>query len=196
MKPSLLFGTNNAHKLREIREILSAQYNILSLSDVGLDMDVAETEPDLEGNARLKAEAFAQAAGIPCFADDTGLEVQALNGAPGVKTARYAGPDCNADDNIDKLLRELADSPDRKAQFRTVIAYHDGQETHYFAGSVAGQILSHRTGVGGFGYDPVFQPIGYEQSFAEMSPEAKNHISHRGRAVQKFVQYILQQTHS
>ena len=196
MKSKILFGTNNKDKLREIRELVGDHLQILSLADIALNMDVEETEPDLEGNARLKAEAFAEAANLPCFADDTGLEVVALDGAPGVITARYAGPNCSPDDNIDKLLLELTGTENRSAQFRTVIAYHDGTQTKYFEGAVQGEILTQRTGIGGFGYDPVFQPTGYVQSFAEMSPEAKNQISHRGRAVQKFVEYILQQSTS
>lgn len=190
-KPKILFGTNNPHKLREIREILGSEYNVLSLADVGLDLDVEETEPTLEGNAILKVEAFAKAAKLACFADDTGLEVDALDGAPGVISARYAGPDCSPDDNIDKLLGELAEQNNRAARFRTVVAYHKDGQNLCFEGQVEGAILQSRQGEGGFGYDPVFQPIGHTLSFAEFTPADKNAISHRGRAVRKFADYLL-----
>ena len=191
MKQSILFGTNNPHKLREIREILSPEYQVFSLADLGIDHDVEETEPDLQGNALLKARAFHALASMPCFADDTGLEVEALEGRPGVKTARYAGPQCSPDDNIDKMLEEMAGQSNRKARFRTVIAFVDGETSHTFEGSVLGQILTQRQGAGGFGYDPIFQPDGYQRSFAELTPEEKNAISHRGRAVMKFAEFIL-----
>ncbi|MFK7922037.1 MAG: RdgB/HAM1 family non-canonical purine NTP pyrophosphatase [Bacteroidia bacterium] len=190
-KPKILFGTNNPHKLREIREILGSEYNVLSLADVGLDLDVEETEPTLEGNAILKAEAFAKASKLPCFADDTGLEVEALDGAPGVISARYAGPDCSSDDNIDKLLGELGDKSNRAARFRTVVAYHKEGQNLCFEGQVEGNILQGRQGESGFGYDPIFQPIGHTLSFAEFTPADKNAISHRGRAVRKFAAYLL-----
>lgn len=190
-KPKVLFGTNNPHKLREIREILGAKYEVLSLADVGLDMDVEETEPTLEGNAILKAEAFAKAANLPCFADDTGLEVDALDGAPGVISARYAGPERDAQANMAKLLNELGDNQNRLARFRTVIAYHRGGENLCFEGQVEGNILHRPQGEGGFGYDPIFQPMGSDLSFAEFTAEDKNTISHRGRAVRKFADFIL-----
>ncbi|MEL6654629.1 MAG: RdgB/HAM1 family non-canonical purine NTP pyrophosphatase [Bacteroidota bacterium] len=190
-KPKILFGTNNPNKLREIREMLSASYEVLSLADVGIQMDVEETEPTLAGNAILKAEAFAKAAGLPCFSDDSGLEVDALDGAPGVISARYAGLNCSSDDNIDKLLRELGDAHDRQARFRCVIAFHEAGHNECFEGKVEGNILFERQGNGGFGYDPIFQPTGYEISFAEFDSDEKNTISHRGIAVRKFVEYLL-----
>lgn len=188
---TILFGTNNAHKLEEVRAILEGKIRVLSLADAGLEMDVEETELTLEGNARLKAEAFGKAAGLPCFADDTGLEVEALNGAPGVFSARYAGPGCSFADNVNKLLSELSGAENRRAQFRTVIAYFDGSTTHYFDGVVKGTITDQPTGKNGFGYDPVFWPEGTAKTFAEMRPEEKNAISHRARAVKAFVSYLL-----
>ncbi|MEL6674720.1 MAG: RdgB/HAM1 family non-canonical purine NTP pyrophosphatase [Bacteroidota bacterium] len=191
MKKRILFGTNNLHKLREIREILSETYEVLSLADVQLDMDVEETEPDLVGNAILKARAFSEASGMPCFADDTGLEVTALGGKPGVRTARYAGEHATFQDNIDKLLREMQGKTDRSAAFRTVIAYVNGEQVDTFEGKVEGAITQAASGQGGFGYDPVFAPEGKDVTFAEMSPEDKNAISHRGRAVRKFTDFLL-----
>lgn len=190
MSNSLLFGTNNPHKLREIREILQPRFTILGLGDLDTQLDVAETEPTLEGNAMLKARAFYDHTGIPCFADDTGLEVQALEGAPGVRSARFAGPDCSSEDNIRKLMDLLAHTENRFAQFRTIIAYFDGKEMHCFEGTVKGSITRERAGSGGFGYDPIFLPEGYTQTFAALSPEEKNAISHRGRAVRKFVAFL------
>ena len=191
-RPKILFGTNNPHKLREIREIVGETYQVLSLADLGIEQDVEETEDTLVGNAFLKARAFAAIAGLPCFSDDTGLEVDALDGRPGVYSARYAGPARNADDNIDKLLAELTGKATRSARFRTVIAFVNGEEEHSFDGVAEGEILTGRRGAGGFGYDPVFRPEGMEQSFAELSPEEKNRISHRGKAVRAFSTFLLQ----
>ncbi|MEL7339608.1 MAG: RdgB/HAM1 family non-canonical purine NTP pyrophosphatase [Bacteroidota bacterium] len=193
-KPKVLFGTNNPHKLREIREMLSSSYEVLSLADVGIHMDVEETEPTLEGNAILKAEAFAKVSGLACFSDDSGLEVDALDGAPGVISARYAGPGCTADDNIDKLLAELGQESNRQARFRSVIAFHENGQNECFEGKIEGTILFERQGDGGFGYDPIFLPEGYEISFAEFTSDDKNAISHRGIAVRKFVEYLLKRT--
>ena len=187
---TLFFGTNNPHKLQEIREILGGQYTILSFKDLPESFDVEETESTLEGNAKLKARAFYERTGMACFSDDSGLEVDALGGMPGVITARYAGPDCTADDNMDKLLHALQGKADRKAQFRTVIAYYDGHEMHTFEGIIRGEILPSRRGTGGFGYDPIFLPEGYAKSFAEMSGEVKHRISHRGQAVHLFTQFL------
>ena len=190
MKAGLLFGTNNPHKLQEIREILDDTYTIYSLKDLDIDQDVEETEPTLEGNAILKAQAFFQIAQVPCFADDTGLEVDALNGAPGVITARYAGPARRAEDNMQKLLMELEGVSQRQAQFRTVIAFYDGENTHSFEGIVRGSIALSAKGDKGFGYDPVFIPEGYEMSFAEMDSDRKHSMSHRGRALEKLVNFL------
>ena len=187
----LLFGTNNLHKLKEVRNILAGHYHIHSLQDIGLDLEVEETADTLEGNAILKAETYARHSGLACFADDTGLEVEALGGAPGVYSARYAGPQCIAADNIQKLLGALAGMENRKARFRTVIAYVDSTQTLTFEGEVWGEIIMANRGVGGFGYDPVFLPDGFSHTFAEMKPEQKNQISHRGKAVQAFTDFLL-----
>ena len=192
MKPKILFGTNNQNKLQEIRQILDEKYEVLSLKDLGKQMDVEETETTLEGNAILKATTYYHHTGIPCFADDTGLEVEALNGAPGVYSARYAGENCSYDDNVNKMLREMTEKENRKAQFRTVIAFYDGSQTLTFDGIVNGQIIQERRGTNGFGYDPIFLPEGYQETFAELSSEVKNSISHRGKAVRKFAEFILQ----
>ncbi len=190
-KARIFFGTNNPHKLREINEIIGSRYELLSFKDLVEEIEVEETELTLEGNAALKAKAFFDHTGIPCFADDTGLEVASLEGRPGVFSARYAGPACSSDDNIDKLLAELSDKTDRQAQFRTVIAFYDGDEMRYYDGIAKGNILPARQGEGGFGYDPVFQPEGHSQSFAEMSPQEKNAISHRGKAVRAFANFLM-----
>ena len=189
MSIKLLFGTNNTHKLKEIREILS-DITVLSLADLMVEMEVEETEDTLRDNAILKAKAYFEVSGLPCFADDTGLEVDALDGAPGVYSARYAGPNCNPDDNIDKLLGALKDADDRQARFKTVIAFVDGGKIHTFEGIAEGRILKERRGSRGFGYDPIFLPEGFRQSFAEMSPGEKNNISHRGKAIQKFAEFM------
>ena len=174
MKPKILFGTNNQNKLQEIRQILDEKYEVLSLKDLGKQMDVEETETTLEGNAILKATTYYHHTGIPCFADDTGLEVEALNGAPGVYSARYAGENCSYDDNVNKMLREMIGKENRKAQFRTVIAFYDGSQTLTFDGIVNGQIIQERRGTNGFGYDPVFIPDGSTNTFAEMDINEKN----------------------
>ncbi|MEM7372955.1 MAG: RdgB/HAM1 family non-canonical purine NTP pyrophosphatase [Bacteroidota bacterium] len=191
MKQRLLFGTNNQHKLREIREILHTQYEVLSLADVGIDMDVEETEPTLIGNAFLKADAFHKASGLPTFSDDTGLEVDALNGAPGVYTARYAGENATFQDNITKMLKEMRGESSRTARFRTVIAFVDGANREAFEGIIEGAITEAPRGEGGFGYDPIFQPEHHNTTFAEMNPDDKNAISHRGRALKKFSTHLL-----
>ncbi len=194
MSKKILFGTNNLNKLKEIRAIVPDGFEVLSLKDLGIDMEVDETELTLEGNARLKAEGYHKAAGIPCFADDTGLEVEALNGEPGVFAAMWAGDGCSYQDNVDKMLREMKGKNNRNAAFRTVIAWADGIETMYFEGLVKGEITHEAHGAEGFGYDPVFQPMGYEDTFAEMVPEVKNAISHRSKAVRAFIQFL--QSHS
>ena len=181
----LCFASNNAHKLDEIRPLLPPSFELLSLADIGCREELPETRDTLEGNARQKADYVRQHYGVACFADDTGLEVAALGGAPGVYSARYAGPQRAAADNVAKLLRELAGRPDRTAQFRTVVALAlaDGR-TRTFAGGVAGRIAEAARGTGGFGYDPVFVPTeGDGRTFAEMRGAEKNQISHRARAV-------------
>lgn len=189
-KQRLFFGTGNAKKLKEIGEIIGDRFEILSFHDLPEPLEVDETEPTLQGNARLKALAFFAATGIPCFADDTGLEVTALDGAPGVYSARYAGPENNAQANMAKLIAALEGKPDRSAKFRTVIAWFDGTDVLYFEGALQGQIGLEQRGDTGFGYDPIFIPDGHTRTLAEMTPAEKNAISHRGRAVQQFAAYL------
>ena len=188
----LCFASNNAHKLDEIRPLLPASIELLSLADIGCNEELPETQDTLEGNARQKAEYVRQNYGTACFADDTGLEVNALYGAPGVYSARYAGPQRLAEDNVAKLLQALAGQPDRLARFRTVVALAGADGTmHEFAGEVAGQITESGRGTGGFGYDPVFAPTeGDGRTFAEMSGAEKNRISHRARAVAGLLAFL------
>ena len=188
-------ATNNAHKLREIRQILAGKYEVMGLADIGCHEDIPETTNTLEGNALQKVNYIHERYGVDCFADDTGLEVEALNGAPGVFTARFGqmngyGESHDSDANISCLLDKLKDTSNRRARFRTVIALVWGGETHLFEGIVEGEILKERTGTDGFGYDPIFAPIEAGVSFAEMGPEEKNRISHRGRAVRKLVDFL------
>ncbi len=191
----IVFATNNAHKLSEIRQILGDSIEILSLNDIGCHADIPETSDTLEGNALQKAEYVADHYHISCFADDTGLEVDALGGAPGVHSARYAGGEGHdSEANMTKLLGELGENNNRKARFRTVIALitmEDGhREVKTFEGIVEGHITLERHGAEGFGYDPIFQPDGYDQTFAQLGMEIKNHISHRARAVEKLARYL------
>jgi XTP/dITP diphosphohydrolase len=186
----LLFATNNQHKLREIREIMGQSFHILSLKDAGLDIEIPETQETIEGNAVQKARFVNELTGMNCFADDTGLEIEALDGRPGVYSARYAGDGCSFDDNVRKILEELEGSENRKACFRCVICLILDGEEHLFEGRIDGQITTERAGTDGFGYDPVFLPDGYRQTFAEMPPYLKNGISHRGRAAEKMLKAI------
>ena len=188
----LCFATNNDHKLTEVRALLPASIELLSLRDIGCHEELPETQDTLEGNARQKAEYVWEHYGVACFADDTGLEVTALHGAPGVYSARYAGPQRRTEDNVQKLLQELHGAPDRSAAFRTVVALvQPGTGTLEFAGEVRGTITEALRGVDGFGYDPVFQPAeGDGRTFAEMSLAEKNAISHRARAVAGLVRYL------
>lgn len=192
---TLVFATNNKHKLSEIRAILGDEIDILSLEDINCHADIPETADTLEGNALQKAQYVVDHFGMSCFADDTGLEVDALNGEPGIYSARYAGEEHDSEANMTKLLNNLGQNNNRKAQFRTVIALLEMEggkiRQHLFEGIVKGEIIRERRGGEGFGYDPIFQPEGYQQTFAEMSGEAKNAISHRGRAVRKLVEYLL-----
>jgi len=187
----LVFATNNQHKLEEIISILGKDFKILSLNDIGLKGDIAETESTLQGNASLKARFIYQKTGKNCFADDTGLEVDALNGEPGVFSARYAGPENNAAKNTEKLLLKLKNSSNRKAQFRTVIALIIEGKEYFFEGIVRGEIAREKKGTQGFGYDPVFIPEGHNISFAEMPLEQKNQISHRAMATNKLAGFLL-----
>lgn len=191
MKKKLVFATNNAHKLDEIRAILGDRVEVLSLKDIHCEADIPETADTLEGNATLKAEYIYKNYGLDCFADDTGLEVEALGGAPGVYSARYAGGEGHdSEANMKKLLVELEGKINRKAQFRTAICLIKGGTEHLFEGVVKGEIIEKKRGCSGFGYDPVFVPEGYTETFAEMGNEEKNKISHRARATQKLCDYL------
>lgn len=186
----LIFATNNKHKLSEVRPMLEGKVLIHSLSEIGLDGDIPETADTLEGNALQKAQWVYERTGRDCFADDTGLEVDALGGAPGVYSARYAGEGCSFDDNMDKLLAALDGVENRRARFRTVICLLENGQPHYFEGRVDGRILTEKHGTEGFGYDPIFQPDDSGVPFAEMDMESKNRISHRGRAMVKLIDYL------
>ena len=187
----LIFATNNKHKVEEVRAALNGIVEIVTLSEAGLSGEIPETADTLQGNALQKASWVWERTHTDCFADDTGLEVDALGGAPGVYSARYAGEHCSFDDNIDKLLAALKGERNRKADFRTVICLIENGEVRYFEGRVDGQILTERhTNGEGFGYDPVFMPDRFAVSFAEMPLEVKNSISHRGLAVKKLAEYL------
>ena len=186
----LVFATNNPHKVDEVRNKLSGLFEIRTLSEIGCVEDIPETSDTLQGNAAQKSHYLHDRFHCDCFADDTGLEVEALNGAPGVYSARYAGPGKDSEANIDKLLSELEGKENRRARFRTVISLILNGQEHFFEGIVSGTILTERHGSNGFGYDPVFQPDGYDRSFAELSMDEKNKISHRGRATEKLIEFL------
>lgn len=190
MKRKLVFATNNTHKLEEIRAILGDKIDILSLSDINCHADIPETSDTLEGNARQKSSYIYEHYGLDCFADDTGLEVEALDGAPGVYSARYAGNGHDSQANMRKLLDEMKEKSNRKARFRTVISLIEKGEEHQFEGIVRGEIIQEAKGSSGFGYDPVFKPEGYDETFAELGNEIKNKISHRAHAVNKLCKYL------
>lgn len=193
MKQRLVIATNNAHKLEEITAVVGDKFEIVSLADIDCHEDIPETADTLEGNALLKARFVHERYGLDVFADDTGLEVDALGGQPGVHTARYAYPDRNDNEaNVDKLLRELHGKSNRKAHFRTVIALIIGGEEYLFEGRVDGHITETRRGTEGFGYDPVFSPEDTGKTFAELGVEVKNRLSHRARAVQKLCAFLEQ----
>ena len=191
MKRKLVFATNNAHKLEEVAAILGDKVELLSLNDIGCQTDIPETAETLEGNALLKSSYIYKNYHLDCFADDTGLEVEALNGAPGVYSARYAGGEGHdAQANMLKLLHELEGKENRKAQFRTAISLIlDGKE-YLFEGVIKGEIIKEKRGDSGFGYDPVFMPEGYDRTFAELGNDIKNQISHRALAVQKLCEFL------
>ncbi len=189
-KHKLVFATNNDHKLRELKEILSSEFELLSLNDIGCDDDIPETGTTLEANAAQKSFYIWDKYGIDCFADDTGLEIEALGNEPGVYSARYAGEGRSATDNMVKVLAKMGNETNRKARFRCVISLIIGGKENQFEGIVEGEILAEKHGEAGFGYDPIFMPHGFNQSFAEMSANDKNRISHRGRAVMKLVDYL------
>ena len=186
----LVFATHNPKKLEEVRPLLPEGITLLSLSDIGCDEDIAETGATLAENARLKADYVSQNYGYDCFADDTGLLVDALDGAPGVFSARYAGEQKNAEANMAKLLEQLMDKNDRSARFETVIALNLGTERKTFSGVVEGSITTARKGSMGFGYDPIFLPMGYDLTFAELPLAVKNKIGHRGRAIKALLAYL------
>ena len=186
----LCFATNNDYKLQEIRALLGDKFRILSLQDIGCEEELPENQSTLEGNSREKAEYVQNHYGVACFADDTGLEVDYLNGAPGVKSARFAGKQRSSEDNIALLLDKLKDTTSRSARFRTVISLAGIGELKQFEGIVKGKIIEEKRGTDGFGYDPVFQPESNDLTFAQMSLEKKNEISHRARAFRKLIQYL------
>ncbi|MDG2193869.1 MAG: non-canonical purine NTP diphosphatase [Polaribacter sp.] len=187
----LVFATNNPNKLAEVQKMLPSTIQLLSLKDIDCFDDIEETANTLEGNAQLKANYITQKFGHDCFADDTGLEVESLHNAPGVFSARYAGLENDSEKNMQKLLSELNDKPNRKAQFRTAISLNLQSKHFVFEGICKGEILSKKQGKKGFGYDPVFKPEGSNKSFAEMTSEDKNKISHRGKAIQQLVQFLM-----
>ena len=190
MKKKLVVATNNAHKLEEISAILGNEMELLSLKDIHCNADIPETANTLEGNARQKAMYIHENYGMDCFADDTGLEVEALNGAPGVFSARYAGDGHDSEANMQKLLKELEEKENRKAQFRTAICLIMEGKEYLFEGIVKGHIIEEKRGGAGFGYDPIFVPEGYDQTFAELGNDVKNTISHRARAVEKLCTFL------
>lgn len=187
---TILFATNNEHKFKEIKEILPGNITLLTLADTGISDDVAETGETLEENALIKARTIFSKAGIPTFADDTGLEVESLGGAPGVKSARFAGEAKDMEKNIAKLLEMLHGENNRRARFRTVIALVDGKSDYLFDGIAEGRIISEKRGEKGFGYDPVFMPEGYDITFAEMPLSLKNEMSHRAVAFRKLAAFL------
>lgn len=186
----LVFATNNLNKLNEVQSLIPDRITLLSLEDINCFEDVPETQDTIEGNAIQKAAYIKKHYGYDCFADDTGLEVDALSGAPGVYSARYAGPQRNSEDNIQKLLENLKDATSRSAQFKTVIALELHGTQHQFTGICKGEITKNKHGEKGFGYDPIFKAEGYEQTFAELSLEEKNRIGHRGKAVNQLIAFL------
>lgn len=186
----LIFASNNKHKLEEISDLLKGISVVKGLKEIGINEEIPENHDTLEENALEKAMYIYNKYGYNCFADDTGLEIDALNGRPGVYSARYAGIGCTFDDNVNKILQELGDSKNRKARFRTIIALVENGRVFTFEGEVKGEIIREKRGVEGFGYDPVFIPEGYLQTFAEMDLNLKNKISHRAKAIEKFVMFL------
>ncbi len=191
----LCFATNNQHKIQEVRAHLGSDFQLVGLEEIGCTVELPEEQPTLEGNSFQKAEYVYKNFGVSCFADDTGLEVEALQGAPGVYSARYAGEQRSAEDNMKLLLKNLSTSQNRKARFRTVITVITPEFTKQFEGTVTGQIIQEHRGTDGFGYDPIFLPDGCTKTLAEMSMEEKNAISHRTRAVNKLIEF-LKETYS
>ena len=190
----LVFATNNQNKVNEIKSLLGEGVEIVSLKDIGCNEELPETQETLEGNALQKARYVADNYNVNCFADDTGLEIESLNGAPGVYSARYAGVECKAEDNMTKVLAELGDKENRLAKFRTIVALIIKGEEHSFEGKIDGSITRSKSGSDGFGYDPIFQPNGFDITFSEMSMAEKNAISHRGKAVAKLVAFLKEES--
>ena len=186
----LVFASNNKNKIAEIQQLIGDKFEIVSLQDIGCTEDIPETADTIEGNAILKAQYVYDKYGLSCFADDTGLEIDALEGEPGVYSARYAGEQKNADDNMALVLQKLENKTNRSAQFKTVIALNFGSEHFLFEGIVKGTITPVKRGNAGFGYDPIFQPEGFDVTFAEMSMQQKSTISHRGKAVEKLINFL------
>lgn len=187
----IIFASNNKNKVKEIQNQVPKSIQIVTLDEIGCTEDIAETGNTLEENAIIKANYITEKYGLPCFADDTGLEIDALDGEPGVYSARYAGEEKNADKNMDLVLQKLHNSTNRKAQFKTVIALNINKEQHLFTGIVEGEIRNEKTGINGFGYDPIFEPENLGKTFAEMSLEEKNKLSHRGRAVEQLIEFLV-----
>jgi XTP/dITP diphosphohydrolase len=185
-----VFATNNLHKIEEIQQIIGTEFEIIGLEEIGCKEEIPETQDTIAGNALQKARFIYDKYQINCFADDTGLEVEALNGEPGVYSARYAGPGRSFEDNIQKLLFELKDKSNRKARFLTVVALIIDNKEYLFEGIINGEIIHDKKGNSGFGYDPIFQPENSDLTFAEMNSEEKNKISHRGKAMQKLIQFL------
>ncbi|AXO81716.1 non-canonical purine NTP diphosphatase [Olleya aquimaris] len=186
----IVFATNNLNKVKEVQSLIPSHIKLLSLKDIECFEDVPETQPTIEGNAKQKANYIKQHYGYDCFADDTGLEVEALDGAPGVFSARYAGPQRNDQDNMDLLLKNLNNKPTRDAQFKTVIALELDGKLNTFTGICKGEITSTKQGNQGFGYDPIFKPNGFDKTFAQMDLTQKNTIGHRGKAVQLLIDFL------
>ena len=186
----LIFATQNQNKVKELQQLMPDHINLLSLKDINCDDDIPETAPDLEGNASQKSDYIVKKFKVDCFADDTGLEIEALNNEPGVLSARYAGNQKKSNDNMDLVLANLKNQSNRRARFRTVISLVIGGEEHLFEGEAKGEIIAQKCGVEGFGYDPIFKPKGFDITFAEMSIVEKNKISHRGKAVRQLIQFL------
>lgn len=186
----LVFATNNLNKLKEVQALIPSHIKLLSLKDIDCNEDIPETQNTIEGNAKQKADYIKNKYELDCFADDTGLEVESLNGSPGVYSARYAGTQRDADDNMNLLLQNLEDKDNRDAQFKTVVALHLNDKQISFTGICKGVITESKSGEKGFGYDPIFQPKGYSNTFAEMDLELKNSIGHRGKAIAQLVQFL------
>lgn len=188
----IVFATGNLNKLKEIKSAINS-FKIIGLKDIGIKEEIPETGSNLKENALLKAKYVYKKTGLNCFADDTGLEIEALNNKPGVYSARYAGEDCNSEANMQKVLKELFGIRNRNARFKTIIALILNDKECFFEGKVKGEILKEKNGSGGFGYDPIFRPIGHKETFAQMSVDLKNKISHRGLAIKKLIAFLNQE---